>query len=59
MEKYITRTFPFCAKNKQFGGNCLGLNVFVLLSFSGFKFLGVRKREQEEEIKKKKQAFIV
>lgn len=54
MEKYITSSYPFYAKNKWFGeNNFMGQNVFILLSFLGFNFLG-EKKEQE-----KKGAFIV
>lgn len=56
MEKYIISSYPFCAKNKWFGeNNSMGVNVLVLLSFSGFKFLGEKQRTRE----KRKEAFIV
>lgn len=51
MEKYITSSYPFYAKNKWFGeNNFMGLNVFILLSFE------VLRGETEN---KKKEAFII
>lgn len=50
MEKCISGSYPFCAKNKWFGeNNHIGLNRFILLCFSGFKFLREEK-EQEASI---------
>lgn len=50
MEKCISGSYPFCAKNKWFGENKhIGLNRFILLCFSGFKFLREEK-EQEASI---------
>lgn len=36
----------------------MGLNVLLLLSSSGFKFLGGRKREQETKKKNKKLSLL-